>query len=54
MSDSLLTADEVIAILRVSKKTLVRMRARGTISPVEFTPGRILFRKSDVEALINR
>ena len=53
--DSLITKPETCEMLRMSIRTLeTQVVKTGLLQPVRITPGRVLFRKSDVEALISR
>jgi len=49
----LLTKLEVARLLRCSLRTVDRLRSRGLLAAVQFTPGgRVAFRREDVEALL--
>lgn len=58
MSDKLLGTREVLAKLRISRKTLYALMHRGKITPIE-KPSyltkhpKLQFRESDVDALLN-
>jgi excisionase family DNA binding protein len=50
----LLTKRELADLLRCSPRTVDRLRSRGLIAAVKFTPGgRVAFRREDVEALLD-
>ena len=50
----LLTKKELADLLRCSPRTVDRLRARGLIDAVKFSPrGRVAFRREDVEALLD-
>ena len=53
MAVSLLTIDETLSVLRISRRTLLRLRATGRLPVVKVTPGRPLFREDDVRKLID-
>jgi excisionase family DNA binding protein len=54
-SSPLLTKQEMADLLRVSPRTLDRLRERGIIDAVQLLPrGRVLYRRRDVEALLAR
>jgi excisionase family DNA binding protein len=49
----LLTKQELADLLRCSPRTVDRLRRRGVIAAVKFTPGgRVAFRRQDVERLL--
>lgn len=48
----LVTVAEAAYLLRVSRKTIQRMRERGDLTAVEVGPRLVRFRDSDIEALI--
>jgi len=51
----LLTKRETAELLRMSARTFdARLKEPGFLTPVRLTPGRVLFRKSAVMALIRR
>ena len=51
----LLTKRETAGLLRMSPRTLdARLKDPGFLTPMRLTPGRVLFRKSAVLALIRR
>lgn len=53
-SADMYTVEEAAYRLRVSVKTVWRLRNRGELPVVEISPGVIRFRRADVEALIER
>jgi excisionase family DNA binding protein len=51
----LLTKQEFAALLRVSPRTVDRLRERGVVEAVQLVPrGRVCYRRDDVEALLAR
>jgi len=53
--DELLTTKDVATILRVSRRTVSRMRARGELpAPVELSTGIVRWRATDVKEYLAR
>jgi excisionase family DNA binding protein len=52
MSENLLTSNEVMAQLRISRSTLHRLRRTGELPSVELGPRAVRFRQEDVDHLI--
>jgi predicted DNA-binding transcriptional regulator AlpA len=55
ISPEIVTADDVAAMLRVSRRSVYRLRARGDIpAPVEVSPGIVRWRMTDIRDYIAR
>jgi excisionase family DNA binding protein len=52
MSDKLLTRTEVAQLLRLSPRSVDRLRSKGLLPAIRLLPGAVRFRISDVEAFI--
>jgi excisionase family DNA binding protein len=47
-----LTPDETAEFLRVSRTTLERLRQAGLLRPARVSPGRMVYRRVDVEEYV--